>query len=128
MTPSPTARASGVLVRWNDERGFGFIRRDSPGPKVFVHVSAFGPLERRPVDGDRVHFAIEVDDTGRAQAVDAEIEGVGRAVAMGSGRRLRWKASDIPRWIWAALRSADAAWTRSRACWRVPATSRRNAR
>lgn len=82
MTPSPSARLSGVIVRWNDDRGFGFIRRDSPGPKVFVHVSAFGPLERRPVDGDRVHFAIAVDHTGRAQAVDAEIEGVARAAAM----------------------------------------------
>ncbi|WP_162242506.1 MULTISPECIES: cold shock and DUF1294 domain-containing protein [unclassified Microcella] len=82
MTPSSTARHTGVLVRWNDDRGFGFIRRDAPGPKVFVHVSAFGPLERRPADGDRVRFAIRVDDTGRAQAVDAEIEGVARAAAM----------------------------------------------
>ena len=80
ISPEPTPRL-GVLSRWNDDRGFGFIKPDDGGEKLFVHVSAFGPLERRPVDGDRVRFTVAVDG-GRTQAVTADIEGVARAATM----------------------------------------------
>lgn len=82
MTISPRSTRSGVLSRWNDDRGFGFIKPDDGGEKLFVHVSAFGPLERRPLAGDRVRFTAETDERGRTQAVAADIEGVARAAAM----------------------------------------------
>jgi len=33
-----TRRRQGVLTRWNDERGFGFITPHDGGPQVFVHA------------------------------------------------------------------------------------------
>ena len=81
VTAQPQHRRSGTLARWNDDRGFGFIRPDGSTDKLFVHVSAFGPIERRPIAGDRVRFATTIDRTGRQQASEASIDGVGRAVA-----------------------------------------------
>lgn len=81
VTAQPQHRRTGTLARWNDDRGFGFIRPDGGGEKLFVHVSAFGAIERRPAAGDHVRFAIERDATGRSQAVDASIDGVRRAAA-----------------------------------------------
>ena len=31
-------RRQGVLLEWNDERGFGFITPSTGGERVFVHV------------------------------------------------------------------------------------------
>ena len=45
----------GELQRWDDARGFGFIRVGSGRPDVFVHISAF-ETEVRPRAGDRVLF------------------------------------------------------------------------
>lgn len=66
----------GVLRRWNDEQGFGFIRTDANDNDVFIHVSALSDLSRRPVVGDTVIFNLESDDKGRKRAVNASIEGM----------------------------------------------------
>lgn len=61
-------RASGTLVRWNDDRGFGFIAPDGGGPQVFVHVSALPADSPRPVVNERLHFDIEADAKGALRA------------------------------------------------------------
>lgn len=60
-------RHQGVLVDWNDARGFGFITPSAGGPRVFVHVSAF-PRGQRPVSGCEVTYAELRDDRNRARA------------------------------------------------------------
>jgi CspA family cold shock protein len=42
---------TGVLKMWNADRGFGFIKDDSGGPDVFVHVSE---LRSSGVDPDKI--------------------------------------------------------------------------
>lgn len=66
----------GTLKRWNDGQGFGFIQTDAVGEDVFIHVSAFKGLVRRPVIGDTIIFKLETDDTGRKRAVNASIHGM----------------------------------------------------
>lgn len=60
-------RRQGVLVDWNDERGFGFITPSTGGERVFVHVSEF-PRGQRPVSGCHVTYAELHDERHRSRA------------------------------------------------------------
>lgn len=56
----------GQVVKWQEDKGFGFIETDS-GESVFFHVSEF-KAPRRPSIGDEVVFSIGQDNQGRQQA------------------------------------------------------------
>jgi cold shock CspA family protein len=61
-------RTQGSLIRWNEDRGFGFIKTRDSGIEVFVHVSQFPRGGRRPQVGDTLHFEIATAEDGRKQA------------------------------------------------------------
>lgn len=61
-------RRQGLVVKWNAERGFGFIRERDSQVDVFAHVSAFPRTSRAPVVGDAVSFEIDTGADGRKQA------------------------------------------------------------
>ena len=56
---------------WNADRGFGFIKDDSGGPDMFLHISA---LQLAGIDpdnirkGDRLTFDVESTRDGKAKA------------------------------------------------------------
>lgn len=67
----------GVLVRWNDEKGFGFIQPEKNAAQdVFIHISVLKKMARKPIVGDSILFQIEVQNDGKRKAVIASIEGV----------------------------------------------------
>lgn len=61
-------RMQGNLVKWQDDRGFGFIRARDSGAEIFVHVSEFPRSGRRPQIGDPLSFEIRTGEDGRKQA------------------------------------------------------------
>ncbi|WP_172121727.1 MULTISPECIES: DUF1294 domain-containing protein [unclassified Devosia] len=62
---------SGVLVEWNDRRGFGFID-GGDGSRCFVHVSAIaGPT--RPQVGDHLRYRLGPGRDGRPQAMQVQL-------------------------------------------------------
>lgn len=61
-------RTQGSLIKWNADRGFGFIRTRDSGIEVFVHVSEFPRSGRTPQIGDILHFEITTDPEGRKRA------------------------------------------------------------
>jgi cold shock CspA family protein len=42
----------GKLVRWIDDKGFGFIKPESGKNDIFIHISALRGMSRKPVIGD----------------------------------------------------------------------------
>ncbi|WP_082576283.1 DUF1294 domain-containing protein [Lysobacter sp. Root604] len=70
-------RLVGRISGWNEEKGYGFVTPHAGGGSVraFVHIKAFQPGSRRPVDGDLISYSVSKDDRGRANAVDVRYAG-----------------------------------------------------
>lgn len=62
-------RFEGTLIRWNEERGFGFIRVTPGNQEIFVHVSGFARDGGRPAIGEILTFELETASDGRRRAV-----------------------------------------------------------
>lgn len=70
-------------MRWNGDKGFGFIRPDDGGEDLFCHVTGLLDGEGSVLEGDIVRFKITYDERkGKDRAIDVEIKGGG-----GGGRR-----------------------------------------
>lgn len=68
---------AGQIVRWNDDKGFGFIRPDSGSVDVFLHITAL-PSGQQPRIGTRVLYSVGDDPQGRGpRALKAVIEAAG---------------------------------------------------
>jgi len=61
-------RTQGSLIKWNADRGFGFIKTRDSGIEVFAHISEFPRTGRAPQIGDTLHFDIATAQDGRKQA------------------------------------------------------------
>lgn len=71
--PLPTDNASrqeGHLFRWNEARGFGFLKPVDGGPDAFAHIRAFAKEDRHIEEGHLYSYATETDKTGRLRATD----------------------------------------------------------
>lgn len=67
----------GTLVRWNTEKGFGFIKPETgDNQDVFIHISTLKHMARKPIVGDEILFHRENQPDGKVKAVKASIEGV----------------------------------------------------
>lgn len=77
----------GVLVRWNDEKGFGFIQpENNVAQDVFIHISVLKKMARKPIVGDSILYQTEVQNDGKRKAVIASIEGVAVIAASATPR------------------------------------------
>lgn len=61
-------RIEGILSKWNDDRGFGFITPTHGGQEIFVHISTFPKDGIRPTLGEKLTFEIEIDNNGKKRA------------------------------------------------------------
>lgn len=93
----------GTLVEWNDARGFGWLRPDAGGDRVFVHISALQPKptpEQRPQVGWKLEYQLEVQE-GKLRAKNAcwqpQQPAAGRAGAAQATPTARPKSATPPR-------------------------------
>ncbi|MFT5789845.1 MAG: uncharacterized membrane protein YsdA (DUF1294 family)/cold shock CspA family protein [Shewanella sp.] len=66
----------GVLTRWDDAKGFGFITQASSDNDIFVHISSFKSSVQRPKNGDVISFSYAKNSKDKPQASKAEIIGL----------------------------------------------------
>lgn len=67
----------GRLVRWNDDKGFGFIKPDAQdGNDVFIHISELKHMARKPRIGDIIMYQTQHQSDGKVRAIMATIQGV----------------------------------------------------
>ena len=69
----------GQLVKWNDDRGFGFIKPTDGKEEIFLHISEIRTTGRRPKIGDVVFYTLGTGKNGKTCAVSASIQGVASA-------------------------------------------------
>ena len=60
---APARGGEGVVARYDEERGFGFITPDAGGADLFVHVSVLKGAEAL-YQGDRVRYQVRQSDRG----------------------------------------------------------------
>jgi cold shock CspA family protein len=72
----------GKLVRWFDDKGFGFIKPENGKDDIFIHISALKGMSRKPLIGDVIHYQISFDTNGKTRAVNPKIEGVSQALTL----------------------------------------------
>lgn len=61
----------GKLVKWNDDRGFGFIQPEDHNQEVFLHIS---DLDRSPRIGDIIHYQTIPGRNGKPRACFATLQ------------------------------------------------------
>jgi cold shock CspA family protein len=66
----------GTLVKWNADRGFGFIALPQSQEDIFVHISAFPRDGGRPRIGEMISFDVRTGPDGRKRAENVERPGV----------------------------------------------------
>ncbi|WJG08072.1 excalibur calcium-binding domain-containing protein [Aliiglaciecola sp. LCG003] len=65
----------GQLTKWDDARGFGFIKTAELNHDTFIHISELNDMSRKPRTGDFIYFNVE-QVNGKKRATNARIEGV----------------------------------------------------
>jgi uncharacterized membrane protein YsdA (DUF1294 family)/cold shock CspA family protein len=75
----------GLVSKWDDDKGYGFIAPRGGGREVFVHIKAFPSGNRRPTVGDSVSYVPDTDGKGRPRANEVlfATEGSGQGVRLG---------------------------------------------
>ena len=58
-------RLKGKLIKWNEDKAFGFIAPNGGGDHVFIHKTAFSNRKRTPKINDVITFSISKDKQGR---------------------------------------------------------------
>jgi cold shock CspA family protein len=58
----------GKILKWLDDKGYGFVSADGSAEQIFVHISAFPKGLARPVIGEVITFEIAKDANKGMQA------------------------------------------------------------
>lgn len=64
----------GELIKWKDEKGFGFIKLIDENKEIFLHITELKDSIRRPQVGDIIYFKTTTEN-GKIKACDAFILG-----------------------------------------------------
>lgn len=63
-------RYQGQIIKWHDDKGYGFVRATSDSKDVFLHISDVHRLNKRPEINELVSYELMKDDRGRFRATN----------------------------------------------------------
>jgi uncharacterized membrane protein YsdA (DUF1294 family)/cold shock CspA family protein len=63
-------KRQGKILNWNDDKGFGFVESNDGGERAFVHIKAFEPRSRRPVNGEVIAYELVRENNNRFKATN----------------------------------------------------------
>lgn len=69
------SQCQGQLIKWKDDRGFGFIQPADGSQEIFLHVSQIKDATRRPRVDDTIYYHTVVEKDGKIRADNAFILG-----------------------------------------------------
>ena len=63
-------RKKGKIVKWDDDRGFGFILPADSQKNIFVHIKSFTDRNVRPAENQIVTYTVQNNDKGKDSAIN----------------------------------------------------------
>lgn len=60
----------GKIIKWDDDKGFGFILSADDSKNIFVHIKSFKDRNVRPEINQNVTFTIQNDTNGKVSAIN----------------------------------------------------------
>jgi cold shock CspA family protein len=88
-------KKQGILVKWNDEKGFGFIKSETDDKEVFIHISAIPKQSRCPQVGDTIIYDLHIQDNGKLKAHSATIKGAKINYFSNQNKKMSYKKSNL---------------------------------
>ncbi|MGD9949740.1 MAG: cold-shock protein [Desulfobulbus sp.] len=61
-------RVKGKVIKWKNDKGFGFIESINGMPDIFFHENSFLNQSRRPAIGEELSFEIATNPDGKQRA------------------------------------------------------------
>jgi cold shock CspA family protein len=61
-------KCQGKVIHWNDDKDFGFFEPNGGKERAFVHIKAFRPGSRRPVNGNLIVYELVRENNNRYKA------------------------------------------------------------
>lgn len=86
-------RLQGKIIRWDDDRGFGFISWHGDKSTVFVHIKSFSGKSRRPEVGNIVTYEVTKGKNGKTRAEKVRFSDQVKPKRQSAGNR---KRSSLP--------------------------------
>ena len=62
-------RKKGKIIKWDDDKGFGFILPNDSQKNIFVHIKSFSDKRIRPEEGQQVTYSVQKNNDGRYAAI-----------------------------------------------------------
>jgi len=93
----------GKLVRWNEDRGFGFIKSPKIKGDIFIHISELKTMSRKPQVNDIIFFDLVTEKDGKNKAINASIEGVAEKQIQNKTKRPKKKSGIVNQLIFLAV-------------------------
>jgi CspA family cold shock protein len=65
---------TGIISRFSDDKGFGFIKPDDKSKDIFFHVSELKKINLETIAGNtKISFEAKEDKNNRIQAVNLQL-------------------------------------------------------